>query len=205
MWIIKNVKAVKKNELYEKGVEVRGFAHNLFCTLRWKSTMQNVVMMWCESKTHIQQNVKEERRPKRFLHAQPVQYCSDSVLFISTSGHFFLIRHLPASGLFIIYRKLITYTRLQPRHLLQWLLLQKQLHTMGPWARVWDYWFSPELTDLIAAKCTRICQPFSRHFPPRLVSTHLSCQTCIQWMLPNCLTTKEQLYVVHLIDSITED
>lgn len=50
---------------------------------------------------------------------------------------FFLIRHLPAPGVFIIYRKLITYTRLQGSHLLHWLLLQKQLHTKGPWAGAW--------------------------------------------------------------------
>lgn len=146
-------------------------------------------------------------RLKWFPHTQPVQYCTDSVLFISTSGHFFLIRHPPASGVFIIYRKLITYTRLQGSHLLHWLLLQKQLHTMGPWARARDYWFSRELTDLIAAKCTQICQPFPRYFPSHLVSTHLSCQTCtcMPWRVPNCSTTKEKLYVIHLIDSNAND
>lgn len=108
---------------------------------------------------------RERIERKRLLHTQPVQYCTDCVLFISTSGHFFLIRHLPAYGVFIIYRKLITYKGLQGSHLLHWLLLQKQLYMMGPWARAWNYWFSQELTDLIVVKCTRICQPFPRYFP----------------------------------------
>lgn len=51
-------------------------------------------------------------------HTQPVQYYMKAVLFISTSGLFLLIRHLLASGVFIIYGKLITYTRLQGSHLL---------------------------------------------------------------------------------------
>lgn len=64
----------------------------------------------------------------------PLQYYTQCVLFISTSGHFFLIRHLPASGVFIIYRKLITNTGLQGSHPAHGLLLQKLLHATGPWA-----------------------------------------------------------------------
>lgn len=67
----------------------------------------------------------------------PVQYYTQCVLFINTSGHFFLIRHLPASGAFIMYRKLITYTGLQGSHPARGLLLQKWLHATGPWASRW--------------------------------------------------------------------
>lgn len=125
--------------------------------------MQNVVKIWNESLL-IFSRMWERRGSLNGFYTHNLSNIVLTLFYLlAPLAIFFLIRHLPASGVFIIYRKLITYTRLQGSHLLHW-LLQKQLHTMGPWARAWDYWFSQELTDLIAAKCTWICQPFPRYF-----------------------------------------
>lgn len=129
-----------------------------------------------------------------------VQYYTQCVLFISTSGHFFLIRHLPASGVFIIYREVITYTRLQGSHPAHGLLLQKRLHATGPVG------FTLETIDFHQSWRTWSLQSAGRSASARskilflaaAVFIHLSCQTstCVPWRVPDCLTTEEQIRVL---------
>lgn len=68
----------------------------------------------------------------------PIPNIIPNVFYLSAPlAIFFLIRRLPASGVFIIYRKLITYTGLQGSHPAHGLLLQKRFHARGPWASRW--------------------------------------------------------------------
>lgn len=154
------------NKLNEYNKEVRCDALHVIYSVDSGGKVWRTMLPWYDMKAKLICRLWGRwGRLNGFLHTQPVQCCPDRVLFISSCSHFSLIRHLPASGVFIIYRKLITYTRLRGSLLLHWLLLQKQPHTMGPWARAWDYWFSQELTDLIAAKMysnlPTVCSIFS--------------------------------------------
>lgn len=154
MCIIKNGRAVsrsKRGDDYEEEVAAaaaRRFAAHIIYWVHsggkaqcchnmiWKSERRR--LNGSLARTHRQALTRTRPQPPPPPPLPPhVQYYTQCVLFISTSGHFFLIRHLPASGVFIIYRKVITYTRLQGSHPAHGLLLQNRLHATGPWASRW--------------------------------------------------------------------
>lgn len=110
-----------------------------------------------------------------FLHTQPVQYCPDCVLFISSCSHFSLIRHLPASGVFIIHRKLITYTRQPPTALVVITETAPHVWPMGENLRrlIFTRADGPDSCKNVLKSANR----FQHIFLPGFVFTHLSCQT----------------------------
>lgn len=138
MCIIKNGRAVSRSKRDDCKEEARRFAaHIIYCVHSGGKAQCCHFMMWKSERCRLngsfartQRQALTRTRPR----PPPLQYYTQCVLFISTSGHFFLIRHLPASGVFIIYRKLITNTGLQGSHPAHGLLLQKRLHATGPWA-----------------------------------------------------------------------
>lgn len=132
---------------------------------------------------------------------------SKYVLFIRKLAIFFLISRLLAPGVLITYRKLISYTRLRGSHLLHRLLWQEWFHTAGPQATAWDYWFSQELTDLIAANCSRICQVFPADFPPWLClhATPMSTSNLQPLKDPTVLQHKDQPHWIQLLALLDSD
>lgn len=100
----------------QDGEEMYCFGCNLFCTLRWKSERQNVVMIWYDMKAQLIFSRMWEGRGS--LNCFFIHNLSNIVLnlfYLSPPlAIFFLIRHLPPSGVCIIYRKVITYMRQPP-------------------------------------------------------------------------------------------